>query len=389
MLREQVIAERKEQGRKFEERYSDFLTALRKMPRGTKEEKAERWERFRRYPLCDEFILDLMDTYQPNAFQRFRCRLNDPDADNSEDLDMASFKHMKEMDPAVFMEVVQRAVCTYTGIKQDGGSYNFVSCVGRLYSQEAMRKASKAAVEENGGSDGEISEKNLPNIMRLRKRVEELFQKDPSINSREEALKQLLSEGAQGCTRKDLELVRVLIRGKNCSIYDQVTEEGAVLGDILSDRKDYYSEILEQDEEGIPFLKIVCGNILKEWEKKKKNQEFFKIFFTRDILKGLKLDETGKPYSQEPAGNEEFYRKVKFHGEMMYQKIFCMGYLRRAFVEKPENFYEVYVRVLREDFDFSDKLVAEVIGKDKSVVSRRRKDYLEKMKDFYDYYRNS
>ena len=95
MLREQVIAERKEQGRKFEERYSDFLTALRKMPRGTKEEKAERWERFRRYPLCDEFILDLMDTYQPNAFQRFRCRLNDPDADNSEDLDMASFKHMK------------------------------------------------------------------------------------------------------------------------------------------------------------------------------------------------------------------------------------------------------------------------------------------------------
>ena len=80
---------------------------------------------------------------------------------------------------------------------------------------------------------------------------------------------------------------------------------------------------------------------------------------------------------------------MKFHGEMMYQKIFCMGYLRRAFVEKPENFYEVYVRVLREDFDFSDKLVAEVIGKDKSVVSRRRKDYLEKMKDFYDYYRNS
>ncbi len=97
--------------------YSDFLTVLRKMPRGTKEEKAERWERFRRYPLHDEFILDLMDTYQPNAFKGFRYRLNDPDADNSEDLDMASFKHMKGMDPAALMEVVQRAVCTYTVIK--------------------------------------------------------------------------------------------------------------------------------------------------------------------------------------------------------------------------------------------------------------------------------
>lgn len=393
MLREQVIAERTEQGRKFEERYRDFLTTLKEMPRRTQEEKAGRWEWFRRYPLHDEFILDLMDTYQPKAFKRFCSRVNDPSIDNSEDLDIASFKHMKEMDPAVFMEVVQRAVCIYTGIKQDGGSYNFVSCVGRLYSQEAMRQASKAAMEENGGSDGEISRKNLPNIMRLKKRVEELFQKDPSISSREEALKQVLSEGTHGCTRKDLELVRVLIRGKGRSIYDQVTEEGTVLGDILADSRDYYSEIFEKSEEDIPFLKIICESILQEGEPirstgRKKEQEFFRIFFTRDILKGLKLDETGKPYPQEPAGNEEFYQKVKSQGDIMYQKIFYMGYLHRAFAEKPENFYEVYVRVLREDFNFSDKLVAEMMGKDKSVVSRRRKDYLDKMKDFYDYYRN-
>ena len=110
------------------------------------------------------------------------------------------------------------------------------------------------------------------------------------------------------------------------------------------------------------------------------------MFFTRDVLKVLKLDNSGKPYEHEPAGDEEFYFSLEPYGSVLYDRIFYARYLCRAFIEKPEDFYETYARLLRKDFDFSDKILTELTGKDKSTISRRRKGYLSAMEGIYSYY---
>ena len=68
----------------------------------------------------------------------------------------------------------------------------------------------------------------------------------------------------------------------------------------------------------------------------------------------------------------------------MYHRLFLKKYLRRAFVETPEDFYNVYARLLRKDFSFSDKILAEAIGKDKTAVSKGKKRYFNLMKAICD-----
>ena len=76
---------------------------------------------------------------------------------------------------------------------------------------------------------------------------------------------------------------------------------------------------------------------------------------------------------------------MKPKGDFLYHKVFYHCYLWRALVEKPDNFYGVYVLLLRSDFKFTDKILAEVMGKDKTAVSKGRKQYREIMKAIYNY----
>ena len=103
----------------------------------------------------------------------------------------------------------------------------------------------------------------------------------------------------------------------------------------------------------------------------------------------LKIDGNGNPYPKEPAGDEGFYRGLEPCGETLYHKVFYEKYLLRAFMERPEDFYEVYVKLLRKDFDFSDKFIAQILGKDKATVSRGGRSYRNVMEAFYKYYLNS
>lgn len=80
------------------------------------------------------------------------------------------------------------------------------------------------------------------------------------------------------------------------------------------------------------------------------------------------MDGNGKPYPQKQAGDEGFYLILEPQGDFLYREMLYEKYLRRALVEYPENFYEVYVKLLRRDFDFSDTLIANLKGKNKSSI---------------------
>lgn len=65
---------------------------------------------------------------------------------------------------------------------------------------------------------------------------------------------------------------------------------------------------------------------------------------------------------------------------MIFHDLMFDAYVNRAIEGEPGDLYEVYANYLKDDFDFSDKLLGEVIHKDKTAVSKARADYEGKVK---------
>ncbi|MCI9147397.1 MAG: hypothetical protein HFG73_03885 [Hungatella sp.] len=391
----QNVAEREKLGIEFEEKYSDFLTALRQMPKGTEEEKNRRWAYFRSYPSCESIKVDLIEAYKPGAIAKYEARINKYKYETLDpDLDMAVFKDKRMFDNLVFMETVREAICNFTGFRRDGSSYGFLACIGMIYKQKAGWAAANEELGRRGISDSELPKKNLLSITKLAKAVTDICAIDSGKGSPEEVLDGLLKESKARFTKKELELVRCLIFDKGilsmeAHYEDEDGNDGSLMDKIADTKAD-----IEANMEGMPFLETFCRHLEDGWEAvavglKLREKEYIRIFLTKNVLSVLKLDGNQKPYPKEPAGNKEIYDSLQACGNTLYEKVFYEKYLWRAFVERPVDFRGVYVKLLRKDFDFSDKLVGQVLGKDKTAVSKGKKKYWDIMEAFYEYYRES
>ena len=86
-------------------------------------------------------------------------------------------------------------------------------------------------------------------------------------------------------------------------------------------------------------------------------------------------------YQTKPAGNEGIYRILSPHADVIFRDLLTRAYVGRAVEGEPENLHEVYEHFLREDFDFRDRILGEVLHKDKSAVSRARSEYEGKVRE--------
>ena len=211
---------------------------------------------------------------------------------------------------------------------------------------------------------------------------------------KEKALEHAIEMASYHLTKKEKTLVKELFLWDNKVISLDMPlgakdgETRTTIGDMQKDETDYFNVMFEEKVEK-SFLEVFCQEIEDRWRiitsaKGLKEQELIKTFLTQGILKELKLDKDGKPFLKEPAGDEDFYYGLAPKGDFLYHQLFLEKYLWRAFVEKPDDFYNVYARFLREDFNFSDKILAEVLGKDKTAVSKGKKRYFGLMKAIYD-----
>lgn len=388
--KEEKFKERREKAEEFETRHRAFLEKLGHLPSNRKE---ERWEMFSEYDQRESFIIELMEAYKPGAYEKIERRLKKAQGSPEEKI---SYWDEKEIDPAIFMEALKDAIGSYTGINQKGEAYGFVACTGLMYKQRVGKAAVNNAQEMRGISG--LSYKKRLSVLKMAKTIQKLRAEKGHEFSLEQELKRIIKESiGEGKERKEkelIELVRVLVTSE--SIVDSMDKpiggenSGGTLGDIVGDEKDDYSLWLEQENNRF-LLKRFYRKIEEEWGvikagKGLKEQERIKPYFTQDVLRALKQDEEGKPYLEEPAGNEEIYQILKPKGDFLYHKVLYHRYLWRALVEKPDNFYDVYVLLLRNDFKFTDKILAEVMGKDKSAVSRvRNEKYREIMEKIYNY----
>lgn len=390
----------------FEMKHKDFLMKLEQMPVGSEEDREQRWTLFKKYPLSDEFQLELMQAYGPGAYRKLLERMNAPHVSFDGDWGLVSYLN-DEMDWTIFCEAVREAICTYTGINKHDKGYTFLSAVGKLYKNKAWREKAGNMMKEKGIPDAGIPEKRKPYIIKLFCKAKEIREREFGSESLKETfLEEILKKALEDLTeqgknksyifsKNERELVRRLLVNERISISIDMPmdEEAGTLENLLQDEQDMYQEVLNR-ETNTSFLEVFCCNIEDNWDAIKaarnlREREFIKIFFTRDVLKTLKLDADGKPYLEEPAGDEEVYQSLEQRGDFLYGKVFYKEYLRRAFEKYPNDFYSVYAKLLRRDFNFTDRMLAEVSRKDAGSISRQRNHYRELMKIFYDYYVNS
>lgn len=377
----QVEVRLKEAGLEFEGKYRDFLMQLKDMPWHAKSEKEERWRFFQAYPRHDEFLIELWEKTHPGIYDELIARLNRFDARCESDSGMASIAKTKmkkkEIDWVIFSEAIKKAVETYTGRSQKGIEYVFAACVGQLYKQMAGEEASKRAMEDKVAIS--MPKWKQREVCRLVKDIKKFFDKYPQnlkyAKPVREAAKYLMGQSKYGITEKDMEWVEKMVLGERAVSIESEKgeEEDRTWGDFIADTKDEYQALMD---ELISFSKNAEDN----WKiivaaRSLKQQEICKMFFTKDILSVLKTDKKGQVYLEEPAGNFEAYEYFEPQGNFFYGKVFYKKYLERAFLEMPEDFFEVYYKVLRSGFNFSDELLEEIEGKNKVTIWRYRKEY--------------
>ncbi|MCM1057443.1 MAG: hypothetical protein NC517_07550 [Firmicutes bacterium] len=378
----------------FEARHGDFLGKLARMPVGTGggEGKEQRLDLFRRYPLRDDFWTEAMQAYRPGAYRRFQERLTDAHKEREKgygmDEDIASVKNRQDIDNVAFAEAINKAVCSYTGVNGKGERYSFLACLGVLYKQAAQMGAAKNDLSGMGIYDGEIPERNLCRIMKLARSRKNMMQRMGKEASPDKIMDEIREEcqGKDWYTAKARELVRTLVFDTvSCISMDGGTDEdGDPVAFQLADERNGTEEA-EDREAARDMLKAFCENIERKWAlidsgKGLREKRTIQLFFSSNLLKELKLDGNGQPYPAEPAGDVEFYLLLEPRGGFLYRKLLDEKYLHRALAEYPADFHEVYAKLLRGDFDFSDKVIAELEGKDKSTISRERKKYVELVK---------
>lgn len=380
----------KEEGLKFEEKQKEFLAKLKEMPRSTEEERKARWEFFQSYPAKDSFITDVWMSSHPKAYNELMNQLSKKyDTPFGQDAGIASGESRSEVDLLLFQEAIKGAVESYTGRTKEGGEYVFIACVGQIYKQLAGEAVGKKALEnQEGVSLSRWKRRELGRFIKTVKRaLEEQYAGDPEkYDHLDEVIKAVLSGPMKySVTKKDMELVMNHFSGKSrvVSIDEKrYKEENLTWADVIQEEEDNYQTVIDRM---VPFMKDIEDN----WEDIKayenlKNQLICKLFLTRDVLLVLKTDKKQRPYREEPAGNEAAYQYFQPQGKFLYEKVFYEKYLCRAFAEKPEDFYETYERILREDFNFSYELLAEMEEKDRGTISRwRNKVYLQCMTAFY------
>ena len=348
----------------FEEKYGDLLTEM-----GALEKKLKTREAFLRQRTdYDVFCTDVIMESEPKYYEDL--------TENPLGMKVPSIGNLE------YFKVFQEVLTSYDN-RENG---NFIHMIRMLCK---MRNRTYMEQENLAKSSGGISYSMLQNSpVKLGKLIREYARLNEKIpdEEQEQAKERLKSElQRQKIEIEDFESYYNLCRAA-MSLDAPVGEEDA-------DGMNQYEK--QQDDKANVEELVLGGNsaylekILEKWNDivavfRKQGQEYIQVFLTNAMLGELKLDMNRHPYLQEPAGNPEIYQELLPYEETLCESVFHKKYLYSAFdstiyQKMPEKLYEVYCWLLRKGFSFRDTGIAEVMGDSKSTISKRRKQYEEKV----------
>ena len=402
-----------------EEAFAGLLNPLKEMPCSTPEERKQRLDDFRKHPLHDRLIMELLQALKPEAYKSL---LNpQPDQARAASAIASASTSRREVDTEVFMEAVNEAVQRYTGRKKDETEYSFISSVKLNYQQHAGRAAGVHDYQNAQVMLPKIPERNMSEVLKLVKDIRQLKENFGSQMSTEVLLDKILknADNSRICTGQMREAVINIVD----NLYAKVSMDMAVdeeeehdLSEILG-REDPGFQEVEDEHAFRQLLEMILKYLEESWSlveagTDKQTRDLFRAFFTKEILILLKLRYAGEKvggqaepncrqwcprrnrcrirrdgcyvrYKTEPAGNEEIYELLKPSGEKLCQRIFQKKYLECAVGKKNEQLSQIYQTVLKEDFRFTDAILGAALNREKTQISKGRKKYNTYMEGLY------
>ena len=408
----------------LKEQYGEVLHELSRMPKETKEDKAARWKWFQTHLRYESLFMKVMEAYSPSGYEMMiRCK-------GSGDLAEMSGKRTREISSEEFLLAVKETVEGYMEEKAEAGKEGsfFVSCVGQKYRQN-IQKAGGAYRYDQGSPMPEIPYDRKCQVIKYVNEIKKMIETGEIKEYSgfwEERRKEVCRSKDWNISKKEWDAAVCMVYNMNMptsmnqSVGDE--EDGMTREEMfedLTERAEAKTEREAREEQLGNFIQ----NMAQDWKyvkcaANKRSREWIRIFLTKDILIELKLDsipeltdrekkqwkdcepephcrqwcsrrktcsreKTGCyiRYRTKPAGNAGIYEILSPHDSVIYHNLLVKAYIDRAIEGEPENLYEVYENYLRKDFDFQDRILGEVIHKDKSAVSRARSDYEGKIRN--------
>lgn len=406
----------------FEEKYGDILRSLARMPGETSEDREGRWSWFRSLPEYEALFMKAMEAYSPSGYRALiRCM-------KSGQLTDAGSGKENGIGSEEFLLAVKDTVERYTEEKKAEEGCFFISCIGTRYRQNMQRSCGKARYDQNGPLP-KVPDNRKYLVTRFVYKARELAGrrgiKERSCNW-EMIFEEIMSSEKQKLTRKEWDAAFQMVINANAVVSTDEAigdeEDGVTLEDLIADHTERAEE-KTQREMREELLGRFLRNMAEDWgyvrcATNKRSREWIRVFLTKDILMELKLDvipeitederkrwedyrtepncgqwcprrkrcvksrKTGcyVRYQRKPAGTQRIYKILEPYASVIFHDLMFDAYVNRAIEGEPGDLYEVYANYLKDDFDFSDKLLGEVIHKDKTAVSRARADYEGKVK---------
>lgn len=366
-----------------------FLELVEKLP------KEERWNWLKKQSEYDEFCNKILEEiYGKDMVEDYR------EDDSSKNDGMASLekKYYQKIDNIVFMEALQEFVCEYKKSDEIAVFQKFRKKLKQKYHYELTKE--QLSNELMG-----IGFKNKKKLINAYAAYQK-YKKKMGYNFKDmESLHEAFRVSMEGkYPRKIIEEV-IDICDNNFGFREDLMQkeenEQDPFDNIIdsSEREDYKMpevDLLEKErkkdiEKDLDFL--VEAYEVQAKGLSVKEREFTRVFFTRTILKCLKLKAGKDPDGKEetkckgyhrfaalPAGVEEIYLLLKRQESFYMNTTFHMDYIGKAVEKEPEKLdtlYGIYYNLLEKEFKFTDDVIVETLGENKQNVSRYQKKYKE------------
>lgn len=403
----------------FEKKYENLLAELADMPKDS-DMRENRYKWFCQLEEHDNIVMEIMQGIKPDTYNKLvkSCK---------NDVVLEDGEYNTGMDDIAFLEGLREAVLEFDGVNSKGEKVYFLQLVSWKLERASGRGRASACMRKGGVTWGDkVPEKSLIKIGRLVAKMQKDLNGFETVKEKERKLQERILKSGINCSEKEKEIAceRVMLfELMSGDIPIGEDEESTYMDYLQAPEQSFYEG---EDSEIVIFLEELANNLETNWKMiqscmGKVNRDILRALITKDILQALKLmcapektkSELLEPkcgqwcarrercsfkkregcyvrydmlFSNPPYGSSELYGMLQPIAIPLYDKILHKKYLDVAL--ENGNFEDVYMNKLYPNpigkdiddvkgryFDFSDKTLAQALGKDKGQVSNSKKVY--------------
>lgn len=357
---------------KFQEDYRDLFERLDREAKT----KDERWQLFiKNKRVYEEFYADIL---KAGDYLKDWDYLWRPEKQDIENMTRNKEPYHKNFDGDVFQKAMKKAIESY----ELGNTASFLTFFTTIYKRE--------------GIDDKKKEKGITNTMMLLITAVQKIQGEETISTAEDIIYAFgdMFEKENICKIFKADGTLAEVPQKVIAYLDkgELPLDNEKYGEVISDAPLIIDKIMnDYDEKNMVknyrnAVRDYLENQITAMKSDPRRWEFYRAFWTRDIMKLLKLED-GEPYTETPAGNPDEYAIMEKMLEPVWYRIFYKPYIEAIIQDKPEDLqylYGQYYNLLKREDIESRQLLSKIMHQSVQRLLLQE----EKNKENYNTWRN-